>query len=125
MLTSANDWSEYLDRIDKAALTLALETFRKLHPGEIDHVEKLGAGFTRRGMPRIVRKRNRFTLSRDRIRRFAFPDNPDQGRGPLQAVFDGRYEAAALLKRMFAASLSRYHPDPMGALEAVESHDDC
>jgi len=48
------------------------------------------------------------------------PDNPDEGRGPARAQLDGRYEAAALLKRMLAAGVSRYHPDPMAAIEEAE-----
>lgn len=43
-------------------------------------------------------------------------DNADDGRGPVQAGFDGRYEAAALLKRMLAAGISRFDGDPEAAL---------
>jgi hypothetical protein len=42
------------------------------------------------------------------------PDNPGEGRSEQE----GRAEAAKLLKRMLAAGVSKWHPDPLGALEA-------
>jgi hypothetical protein len=39
---------------------------------------------------------------------------PDDGKS-------GRHEAARLLERMLRAKISRFHPDPMRALEAAEA----
>jgi hypothetical protein len=50
------------------------------------------------------------------------PDDPDERLEPDKPgpASDGRRQAAALLKRMLAAGVSRYHPDPLRALEEVE-----
>ena len=51
------------------------------------------------------------------------PDDPNAG--ALRSDYpglasDGRREAAALLKRMLAAGISRFHPDPLAALDEAE-----
>ena len=45
------------------------------------------------------------------------PDDPDD----LPRPYAGRYEAAKLLKRMLAAGVSKYHPDPLAAIAAAET----
>jgi hypothetical protein len=50
------------------------------------------------------------------------PDDPDEGLREDQPgnATDGRHEAAVLLKRMLALGVSRWHPDPMRAIEEAE-----
>jgi hypothetical protein len=38
-------------------------------------------------------------------------DNPDAGLRPYRSSPDGRYEAAALIKKMAALGISKWHPD--------------
>ena len=45
------------------------------------------------------------------------PDDPDD----LPRPYEGRYEAADLLKRMLAAGVSKFHPDPLAAIEAASA----
>ena len=50
------------------------------------------------------------------------PNNPDAGRRPdfPGAASDGRREAAKLLQQMLAVGVSRWDPDPLAAIAAVE-----
>jgi hypothetical protein len=48
------------------------------------------------------------------------PNRPDVGRDPAQAATDGRQQAAELLKQMLALGVSRYHPNPVKAIEEAK-----
>jgi len=50
------------------------------------------------------------------------PNDPDEGLREDQPgnATDGRREAAALLKRMLALGVSKWHPDPLAAIEEAE-----
>jgi hypothetical protein len=47
-------------------------------------------------------------------------DDPDQDLSTPQHPTEGRHEAALLTKKMLALGISRYHPDPVGAIEAAK-----
>src|SRR5262245_15434009 len=55
--------------------------------------------------------------------RIVNPDDPDEGfYHPDQpgTASDGRVQAAALLRRMLALGVSKWHPDPLAAIEEAE-----
>ena len=109
--TSVHDWSDTLSKTETAALTLALETLR---------TSRRAAMFASYccQMDSLHLKPNQIPPMY-----VTDPNNPDEGRGPQQAGLDGRYEAAALLRHILAAGVSRYHPDPGAALAEVERID--
>jgi hypothetical protein len=45
------------------------------------------------------------------------PDQPDRSRDRRYGEIDGRYDAARLLRQMYDLGISRWHPDPLAAIE--------
>ncbi len=45
------------------------------------------------------------------------PDHPDTGREQRLKEIDGRYEAARLLQQMYQLGISKWHPDPLAAID--------
>jgi len=45
------------------------------------------------------------------------PDHPDRSRDRRYGEIDGRYDAARLLRQMYDLGISRWHPDPLAAIE--------
>lgn len=112
---------------DRAALKLAIETYSAW---DIGCAEQIKALMRRDGWPRAAV----FAASCCQsdvldLKPWQIPpchilnaDNPDDGLGPDQPgpASDGRHQAAQLLRRMLALGVSKYHPDPLAAIEAAE-----
>jgi len=45
------------------------------------------------------------------------PDHPDRSRDWRYREIDGRYDAGRLLRQMYDLGISRWHPDPLAAIE--------
>ena len=50
----------------------------------------------------------------------AWIGDPDEDLSRPQHRTEGRHEAALLTKKMLALGISRYHPDPVGAIQAAQ-----
>jgi hypothetical protein len=111
---------------DHAALKLAVERYNR--DGDYDqfnHIVKQhgwegAAKFCARCMQGSALKLQPWEIPPAKINS---PDNPDEGLRPDQPgpASDGRQQAAHLLKRMLAAGVSKWHPDPLRAIERAEA----
>jgi hypothetical protein len=111
-----------MDKLDKDALALAVETACK----EPLRAKQIRSKMRNEGW-RKVAEFAAYCCQCDalRLKPWQIPplyilnvDDPNDGLStPDQYGMDGRYEAAKLLKRMLAAGVSRYHPDPEAAIE--------
>lgn len=111
-----------LDRSDIAALALALAQYRTENAEQLDAMleeepwEKVAMFAACSRQCHTLRLKPWQVASCD----IHDPDDPDDGRSPGRARHDGRYEAARLLCEMLDLGISRYHPDPLAAIEGAK-----
>ena len=111
-----------LSETDRAALTLAIERARTQDAGFAQQIDRMLADtdwmevgmFLAACCQRQTLRLKPWQIPPCRIRD---PDHPDRSRDRRYGEIDGRYEAARLLRRMYDLGISRWHPDPLAAIE--------
>jgi hypothetical protein len=111
-----------LSETDRAALTLAIERARTQDAGFAQQIDRMLADtdwmevgmFLAACCQRQTLRLKPWQIPPCRIRD---PDHPDRSRDRRYGQIDGRYDAARLLRQMYDLGISRWHPDPLAAIE--------
>jgi hypothetical protein len=111
-----------LSETDRAALTLAIERARTQDAGFAQQIDRMLADtdwmevgmFLAACCQRQTLRLKPWQIPPCRIRD---PDHPDRSRDRRYGQMDGRYDAARLLRQMYDLGISRWHPDPLAAIE--------
>jgi hypothetical protein len=112
----------HLTENDRDALKLAIEQARAQSAGLAQQIDRMLADtdWIEVGMlAAACCQRQALRLKPWRIPpcRIRDPDHPDRGRDRRYGEIDGRYDAARLLRQMYDLGISRWHPDPLAAVE--------
>jgi hypothetical protein len=107
---------------DRDALKLAIEQARAQGAGLAQQIDRMLADtdWIEVGMfAAACCQRQALRLKPWRIPpcRIRDPDHPDRGRDRRYGEIDGRHDAARLLRQMYDLGISRWHPDPLAAIE--------
>lgn len=110
-----------MDKNDIAALELAL-TQSLAEPGRAEQVQLMLQEQDRLRVAEFCAYHRQFDTLR--LQLWEFPpcwmgDDPDEVLGSDEDYQNGEREAAILLLRMQEFGVSRYHPDPLAAIEAA------
>jgi hypothetical protein len=104
---------------DDAAIALALEKYREVFPDRVDDLDDDVAKDRRRAALGAVYALQCRSL---KLKPWEWPpcwaDNPYLPSDDVQ-----EQAAAAVLRRMFRHGVSRYHPDPLAAIETAEKRE--
>jgi hypothetical protein len=111
-----------LTETDLAALTLAIERARAQDAGLAQQIDRMLTNpdwrevgmFAAACCQRQALRLKPWQIPPCRIRD---PDHPDRSRDRGYGEIDRRYEAARLLRQMYDFGISRWHPDPLTAIE--------
>ena len=111
-----------LTETDRAALSLAIERVRAQDGGRAPQIDRMLADTDRTEVGMFAAaccQRQALQLKPWQIPpcRIRDPDHPDRSRDRRYGEIDGRYDAARLLRQMYDLGISRWHPDPLAAIE--------
>jgi hypothetical protein len=111
-----------LTETDRAALTLAIERARAQDAGLAQQIDLILADTDWREVGMFAAaccQRQALGLKPWQIPpcRIRDPEHPDRSRERRRGEIDGRYDAARLLRQMYDLGISRWHPDPLAAIE--------
>jgi hypothetical protein len=106
-----------LEPHDRAALELAIAAERKASPADMAAMEQRGSSWDDLAQFAVGRCQDRNLRLRPWECAPAFTTDDDEP----SDVWGHRPHEIALLKRMLAAGISRYHPDPIKAIAEAEA----